>query len=146
MAHVLVVVGKVLAMGGFAALFVLFFWYIFPRSAGRARGSMLVYAGGVRTRRWAGSWGTVRLELGGEGLVIRGRGPFSLFIDWETSYGEITQARAVRAPGVAGLYLDGPGGPIAFWTPRSAEILDLLDLRAVPVSRTVAKVRRKDFT
>lgn len=146
MAHVLMVAGKVLAAAGFVAVFVLFVWFGFPRSAAQARGSVLVYAGGVRSRMWAGSWGTARLELGGEGLAIRGRGPFRPFIGWESRYGEITQAQAVRGPGMAGLLLRGPGGPIAFWTPRSAEILDLLDLRAVSVNRTVMKIRRTDFT
>jgi hypothetical protein len=55
----------------------------------------------------------VRLDLGGEGLAIRRRGPFSLFIDWEARYSEITRARVIRGPGVAGPYLDGPGGAAA---------------------------------
>lgn len=38
-----------------------------------------------------------------------------------------------------------PGTLLAFWTPRWAEILELLELRAVPVSRTITKIGWRDL-
>jgi len=142
----LVVAAKVLAGCGFLALLGLIAWFSFPRSAGRTVGSSIVYAGGMTSRSIVGSYGTARLELGDDEVVLHGRGPFRPFIRWAASYGVISEARAVRAPiGRSGLLLSAPAGNIAFWTPRWAEVLDLLELRAVPVSRAVTKATMQDF-
>lgn len=146
MAHVLVVIARVLAMCAFCAGLGLVGWFCIPRFAGRTAGSSIVYMGGILTRRISGSHGTVLLELREDGIVLRGRGPFKLFIArWSADYGELREPRAIRAGGKRGILFRAPTGPIAFWTPRWAEILDLLELRAVPVSRAVTKVRMAAF-
>jgi hypothetical protein len=146
MAHVLVIIGKVLALAGFSAMFILLIRWCFPRSAGRVRASALIYAGGMTSKRMTGSWGTVSLELGDSQMAIRGRGPFRPLIRWEARYGDLSQVQAVRGLGTSGLLLRGRGGPIAFWTLRWAEIADLLELRAVLVSRDVRKISWKEFS
>jgi hypothetical protein len=59
MTHVLVVVGKVLAVAEFAAAFTLVARVSFPRSAARVRGSALTYAGDMTSRWLTGSWAQV---------------------------------------------------------------------------------------
>ena len=145
MTHVLELTGKVLALAGFVTAFTLVLRFSFPKSAARVKGSVLIYAGGMTSGTWTGSLGTARMELGGYGVAIRGRGPFRPLIGWEARYEEIGQVQALRAPGKSGLLLRGPDGPIVFWTSRWAEIADLLDLRAVSVNRSVSKFRRNDF-
>lgn len=143
MAHVLELTGKVLALAGFVTAFTLVLRFGFPKSAARVKGSALIYAGGMTSGMWTGSRGTASLELGGRGVAIRGRGPFRPLIGWEARYEEISQVQALRGPGKSGLLLRGPD-PIVFWTPRWAEIADLLDLQAVSVNRSVSKFRRND--
>jgi hypothetical protein len=144
-AQALVVTAKVLAACGFFAAVAALCWWMFPRSAGRVSGSTSIYPGGMTSWMITGSYGTAWLELGEDAVVVRGRGPFRFFIRWVAPYGDISGAKAARAPGKSGLLLSGPGGNVAFWTPRWVEVLDLLELRAVPVSRTPSKVRRQDL-
>jgi hypothetical protein len=144
-AQALVITVRVLAVCGFLAALAALAWWMFPRSAGRISGSMVVYPGGMTSRMWTGSYGSAWLELGDDGVALRGRGPFRPFVRWAASYGDIGEARAVRSAGMSGLLLCRPGGNVAFWTSRWAEVLDLLELRAVPVTRAVTKVRRQDF-
>lgn len=92
-----------------------------------------------------GSYGTARLELGTDGAVIRGRGPFRPLVRWEAAYADISQAVAVRRPGISGVLLRSPSGPIAFWTPQWEQILDLPELRGVPVGQPMSKLRRQDL-
>jgi hypothetical protein len=145
MVHVLVIVCKLLAVAALLAVFVIAIRFMFPKSAPRVRGTVIAYAGGFRSKMWTGSWGTVVLELGDRDMTIRGRGPFRPFVNRHARYSEVLRARAVRSVGVAGLLLSTADGPIAFWTPRASEILDLLELQGVPVDRAATKVRSKDF-
>jgi hypothetical protein len=135
----------VLAVAGFFAVLALIARFSFPRSAAQVDGTTAVYPGGMTSRMLTGSYAAARLELADSGVAVRGRGPFRPLIRWEAPYGDISQAIAVRGPGKSGVLLRAPSGPIAFWTPQWAEILDLLELRAVPASRAVAKIRRQDF-
>ncbi len=97
----LVVAAKVLTVCGFFALLGLIGWFAFPRSAGRAVGTGIVYAGGMTSASLTGSYGSARLELHGDEVVIRGRGPFRPLIR-AANYNEIREAGAVRAVGRSG--------------------------------------------
>ncbi|MDA8318398.1 MAG: hypothetical protein M0030_01090 [Actinomycetota bacterium] len=140
MSEIVIIVAKVLGIIGFLSLMAAFMWFIFPRSKGRLRGDSVIYLGGMRSARLTGSWGTVRLELSGTGISIRGRGPFAPFTGWESDYSRLGEVRAIRGMKQPGLLFREPNGPIVFWTPRWSEILDLLELREVPVNRTVTKI------
>jgi hypothetical protein len=113
--------------------------FMFPRSAARVMGGTAVYPGGMTSRMLTGSYRTARLELSDGGVAVLGRGPFRPLIRWEVRYGDIGQATAVRRPGISGVVLRAPRGAMAFWTPQWAEILRLLELRAVPGSRIVTR-------
>jgi hypothetical protein len=142
----LVVTAKILAGIGFISLFVLFAWWAFPRSAAKVRGAAIVYAGGFTSRALNGSRGTARLELLGEAVAVRGRGPFRLLPGWQAGYADIVEAKATKSWQMgSGVLLVTGGGWIAFWSPRWAEILDLLELRGVAVSRAVTKFRYRDM-
>ena len=123
----LVVTAKVLAACGFFAAVAALCWWMFPRSAGRVSGSTSIYPGGMTSWMITGTYGTTWLELGEDGVALRGRGSFRFFIRWVAPYGDIGEAKAVRAAGKSGLLLSGPGANVAFWTPRWAEVLDLLE-------------------
>jgi hypothetical protein len=143
----LVVIAKVLAATGFVAALMLLVWWMFPRSAAKVKGAAVVYAGGFTSRWWNGSRGTARLELMGDTIAVRGRGPFRLLVRWQAGYGDIAMARAAKSwrTGSGVLLLVAGGRWIAFWSPHWAEILDLLELRGVAVSRTVTKFRYWDL-
>ena len=144
-AQVLVVAWKLLAVAGFLAALVFLARWGLPRSAARVTDRTAVYPGGMTSRMITGSYGTARLKLLDGEVAVLGRGPFRALIRWRAGYGEISQATAVRGPGKSGVLLRVPSGPIAFWSPRWPEILGLLELRGVPVSRVVTKISWKDF-
>ena len=145
MTQALIVAGKVLAACGFLTGLGLLAWWMFPRSAGRMSGSILLYPGGMTSQHWTGSYGTACLELRTDEAVLRGRGPFRPFVRWAAGYGDISEATAVSGLGKSGLVLRGPSGTVAFWTPQWSEVLALLELRDVPVTREVSRIRMQDF-
>lgn len=142
----LVVTAKVLAATSFVAAFALLAWWSFPRSAAKIKGAAAVYAGGFTTRARNGSRGTAQLELTGDTIAVLGRGPFRLLLRWQAGYAGIVEAKAVESwqKGSGVLLVTGTGW-IAFWSPQRAEILDLLELRGVAVSRTVTEFRYRDL-
>ncbi len=145
--QVLIVIAKIFALIGFVAVLVLLMWWSFPKSAAKVKGAAVVYAGGFTSRAWNGSRGTARLELTGDAIAVLGRGPFRLLLRWQAGYADVVEVKAARSwqTGSGVLLVTTGGGWIAFWSPRWAEILDLLELRGVAVSRTVVKFRYWDM-
>jgi hypothetical protein len=84
------------------------------------------------------------VEIGDDGVTIRSYGLARPIVRREARYREIGQARAVQVRNTSGP-LRGPGGSVVFWPPRRAEIADLLEPRAVPVSRRVTTISPRDF-
>jgi hypothetical protein len=107
------------------------------------------WKGGLRTRTVNSTAGTARLELFGWGVRVRGRGLWqALLPTWEVRYGELTAVHLIEWPlGNSGVMLraDGSAVPLVFFTFRGREVLDALELRGVPVDRSVSRLRRADL-
>lgn len=111
-------------------------------SSGRPERS---FVGGVWSQTMNAIWPLARLELFDQGIRLRAglRLLGWLIPVWEARYADLTAAQLIATPsggrGVC-VYPIGPAGPIVFWSRRAADIIDHLQLHAVPIDHSVTQL------